>query len=160
MAGDEGINGVVIEKCVDAKLINSIITHQKIYQHVVDDFAPPPEEFDCSNIVGSEGVLFLTPIQEKVLGVFMVHSHTKVLWEVHTCLLPETENKLECAKALIKWVFENTTCRKLISWAPEGNQRAYDFAIKAGLVDEGVCKKSFIKNGVLLDQHLMGIGKE
>jgi RimJ/RimL family protein N-acetyltransferase len=61
---------------------------------------------------------------------------------------------------LIKWVFENTTCRKLISWAPEGNQRAYDFAIKAGLVDEGVCKKSFIKNGVLLDQHLMGIGKE
>ena len=160
MAGDEGINrGLRIERCFDPKVINSIISHPQIYPQVVDDFAPPREEFDCSKAIESEGVLFLTPIVEKVLGVFMVHSHTSILWEVHTCLLPETKNKLECAKALIKWVFENTTCRKLISWAPSDNRRAYDFAVKAGLVEEGICKKSFIKNGVLLDQHLMGIGK-
>ena len=150
---------VMIERCLDASLINSIITHPAIFPHVTDDFGGSPEDFDCSEALKTEGVLFLTPRQGQVLGVFMVHKHTTVLWEVHTCLLPETENKLDCAKALIRWMFQSTTCRKLISWAPADNKRAYHFALKAGLVDEGICKKSFLKNGVLLDQHLMGIGK-
>lgn len=149
---------MIIEQCRDAKLINSIVTHPKIYPHITDDFFPPPEEFNSEAFLNVDGVYILTPKEgDRVYGAFQVVRHTGVLFEMHTCLLPECKVKLDCAKALVSWVFTNTTCRKLFTWAH--SKKYYDFVLKAGFVEEGVCQKSFIKNGVLLDQHLMGMGK-
>ena len=151
-----------IERGTDARLLNSIITHPKIYPHVADDQAPKPEVFDCSQALKTDGVYFLTPIENEVLGCFIVHLHTMTLYEVHTCLLPICWGRkaLEATRLCAEWVFGNTSCQKLMTWVPTYNRLAYRLAIKSGMQDEGLCKKSFLKNGVLHDMHLLGLEKE
>ena len=150
-----------IDRCTDPKIINSIISHPRIYPHVSDDHSPKAEDFDCSEALRTDGVYFLTPIDGEVLGCFIVHLHTMTLFEVHTCLLPCCWGKkaLEATALCAKWVFGNTTCQKLMTWVPTYNKLAYRLAIRSGMQDEGLCKKSYLKNGVLLDMHLLGLEK-
>lgn len=114
------------------------------------DFEPPQHET----------ILYLVPIEDKPLGVFMVFPTTSVCFEVHTNILPEYWGKaLEAAKALIAWVFTQTECEKLITRVPAFNKLAYQLAIRVGMRSEGVNTKSFRKHGMLFDQHMMGIEK-
>ena len=145
---------------MDAKLVNSIVTHPKIYPFVSDDHSPSPEEYDCSPALGLEGIYYLTIYGPDLLGLFFVHMHTGTLFEVHTCLLPKCWGRsLDATKACADWVFGNTSCQKLMTWVPTCNRLAYRLAIKSGMKDEGLSKKSHLKNGVLLDMHLLGLEK-
>ncbi|MBL4591200.1 MAG: GNAT family N-acetyltransferase [Phycisphaerales bacterium] len=150
----------MIDRTFDMELVREIITHPKIYDHVSDDFSPAPEDFIP---IDPDSVYYLTPIHNgTVMGVFFVHSHNGICYEVHTCILPEYHGALalKAAKDLIKWVFEETPCMKLITNVPSFNPLAYRFALKAGMVKEGVNTKSFQKNGVIYDQTVLGIVKE
>lgn len=153
---------VAISRTQHVGLIKSIVTHPKIYPHVADDTAPPPEEFDPSVAAEHPGYYFLVARDgEEVLGLFMVHQHNGVMFEIHTCLLPSAwgERALEAGRAVLRWVFDNTPCEKLITFVPKYNRLAKKFALACGLVEEGVVSSSYKKNGRLLDQHLLGIEK-
>lgn len=152
---------VRIERTRDIALIRSIITHPKVYPHVADDSAPPPESFDPSEAVAHPNVYFLLARGSELLGLFMVHQQNGVMYEVHTCLLPWAygETATKAGKALISWVFENTPCEKLITFVPQGNSLAYHYARRCGLKLEGIVTKSYKKNGRLLDQRLLGVEK-
>ena len=162
MAGDARINGRIrIERCFDPALVTEIITNPKIYPHVSDDYSPPQDEFTAERLVQNAWIYFLTPIfEERTVGVFMVHGHNGVMYEVHTCILPEFWGKsVEAAKVGTQWMFENTPCRKLITLVPVYNRLAYRLALRAGMKDQGIITKSFLKNGTLFDQYVLGIEK-
>lgn len=57
-------------------------------------------------------------------------------------------------------MFDNTSCEKMITNVPEYNKLAYRFAKSIGGVDEGTNRKSFKKEGILMDQYVLGITKE
>lgn len=151
---------VHIEDCRDVKLIDSIIAHPAIYPHVADDSAPPAEKFTSAKVVGAPGIHFLAPIVDGApMGVFMLARQNGIMYEIHTCILPAYWGRqaLDGAAAMVLWMFTNTSCRKLMTWVPVYNRLAYKFALRAGMVDEGLSKRSFLRNGVLFDQHLLGM---
>lgn len=110
----------------------------------------------------AEGLVWLLVGDGEPAGVFLLHSHNLACWEVHTCLLPRVWGaKARQATQLCRaWMFENTPCQKLITNVPADNLLALRFAKRCGMTPEGVNHKSYLKNGELLDQHVLGLTKQ
>jgi len=153
-------SGVTFERSRDWDLIRLIVTHPRIWPWISDDFSGPPEEWqpvDHSNVcyvIARDG--------EEVLGLWMVHPHSAVLWEIHTCLLPTcgTKRAIAAAAEMIRWVWENTPAKRLVSQVPEFNRRAAWFARRAGMQEFGRNPKSYQKDGKLHDQALYGLSPQ
>jgi len=143
-----------IERTYDAEFITRCMTVDWVWDMMTDDGCGSRE-------------LFFPPIHDGIIwlraedcGVFMLHPHNHVTWEVHTCLPFAGKRTLEAAIAGRTWMFENTPCMRIITNVPTFNRAALAFAKRAGMKEYGVNEKSFLKNGVLYDQILLGISKE
>lgn len=146
-----------IQRLFDEGVIKRTLTHPRIWPHITDDGSGSPEEFTP---IDPEAVLYAGVWDDdKFLGLFLVHRHNTVLFEVHTCLLPEGRGAKakKSAEALLDWVFTVSPCRKLITHVPVDNLPALLLATSAGLVYEGLNRQSILKGGALLDQHVLGI---
>lgn len=93
-------------------------------------------------------------------GVFMLTRCNFVTFECHTALLQNARGKaVEIGKAALKFAFENTPALRIITAVPENNTLALRMALKSGFTQYGINPGSFMKNGVLLSQTLLGINK-
>lgn len=151
---------VTISRCYDVALIKSTITHPKLYQHLSDDGCPDAQDF---TVQLADSLFYMVAHDgDKYLGLFLLHPHNFICYEVHTCLLPEAwgEMAIECGKAIVRWMFENTPCQRVITNVPKYNRLALRLARNVGMSEFGVNTKSFLKNGSLHDQVMLGISKE
>lgn len=143
----------------DIQLIASTVTNPRIWSSVSDDASSSPEDF--KPIISSSVIYLGMFADDEFHGLFMLHQHNAVCWEVHTCLLPIAWGKASVfAAACVEWVFNDTDCQRLITNVPEGNLLAKRLAMSAGMQPFGINHKSFLKNGILLDQTMLGISKE
>ena len=70
----------------DSDFIKRVMTNRRIWPHISDDFAPPPDQFEP---VMAPGIYYLAPEHDgQRVGVFMYMPHSTILFEVHTCILP------------------------------------------------------------------------
>lgn len=147
-----------LEVCTDFAIINQIAAHKAILPFISDD-GVINSEIDFSK---SPMFFVLIRCDEQVAGFYGLQFHNSVMLEIHTCLLPEFRGTCGnlAAKKIIALLFENTVCRKLITYVPSFNRPALVYAKRAGLQVEGCIKKSFLKDGILFDQILLGIEKE
>lgn len=143
----------------DAELIASTIRHPRIWPSVSDDGSPLPEDFMP---IMSDSVIYLGMFESGAFhGLFMLHQHNAICWEVHTCLLPTARGNAHCfAEKCVEWVFSETACRRLITNVPAGNALAIRLASSVGMIQFGINHASFLKNGAVLDQIMLGISKE
>lgn len=144
----------------NAELIARTISHPRIWPSVSDDGSPYPDDY--APVVG-EGIVYLGMYeQDEYLGLFMLHPHNAICWEVHTCLLPVAwgVTARSCAELCIEWAFSMTGCCRLITNVPASNKLALRLAKSVGMQQFGINPKSFLKHGVALDQIMLGISKE
>lgn len=99
---------------------------------------------------------------DEPIGVFLVHARGKVCFEMHTCLLPKCwgERAACAAQLLAEWVFHKTACEKLVTSVPVYNRLARRFAETGGMQLEGINRASYLRNGELVDQFMLGITKQ
>ncbi len=143
----------------DLDLVKSIMTHVKVWEYISDDGSPPPQEF---NPCDSPHVLYLLCYDGDILlGMWMFSQVNYVTVEVHTCLLPQHgfHRSREAAKLAAQWIWDNTQCQRIITNVPRKNRIARKFAEAAGLVQFGLNPSSFMKDGMLQDQILLGISR-
>lgn len=149
-----------MDRMFDRALVAETLAHPRIYPHISDDFSPVPDEADTAI---NDAAIYLGAYRGDVyLGLFLLHAHNGVLFEVHTCLLPAAwgEDALLCAQACIAWAFENTPCRRLITTVPVDNPLAHRLATRADMSEFGRNPRSILRSGHLLDQVLLGISKD
>lgn len=151
---------ISLERTRDYELVRQIMTHPAIFRHISDDGSPRREEYRPWE--GEAAWYLLVKDNEEVLGLFMVHPHNSVTWEVHTCLLPSAwgERAKEAAHKSLQFIWKEMPCQRLITNVPRFNRLALRFAQQAGLKVFGVNHKSFLKHGQLHDQIMLGISKE
>jgi RimJ/RimL family protein N-acetyltransferase len=138
-------------------VVREILAHPAIWPHIHDDGATEP------NPVDHESLYWLLVTDEQgPAGAFLLHAHNLVTYEVHTCLLPRIwgPKAKQAAQLGRAWMFANTPCQKIVTNVPQDNPAALRFAKRCGMTLEGVNRKSFLKNGQLLDQHVLGLTKE
>lgn len=144
-----------LERTHDMALVREIIRHPKIYGPASDDFSPPRETFEPE-----QGPWYiLLKEEDKILGLWALCPHSQIVWEVHTCMLPTAwgTKARDAAQLLLSWVWENTTCVRLITQVPDSNPVALRFAENAGLVEYGRNPFAFQKHNRLYTVHELGI---
>ncbi|MHB1098441.1 MAG: GNAT family N-acetyltransferase [Burkholderiales bacterium] len=147
-----------IERTTDAALITRCVTNPQVWPHVHDDFSCKPEYYEPLII---PDVYWLMAIDRDLVGVFFLHPLNGVCFEIHTCLLPEVWGRTkECTLAVIEWIFSHTRCQRLVTNVPEYNALALRLAKRSGLTQFGINHKSYLKDGVLHDQIMLGISKK
>lgn len=93
-------------------------------------------------------------------GVFMAHQINAITWETHCALLPVAWGYASLAAEYARdWMFENTTCMRLIASIVEDNHLAIRMAKRAGFVQYGLNKNSFLRNGKLHNEVLLGVSE-
>jgi RimJ/RimL family protein N-acetyltransferase len=149
---------VKIENTNDWDLVRKIVTHEKVYDHISDDFSPAAHDWQPFK---SEGIYYLLVTEDHPLGLFALFQHNGICWTVHTCLLPEAygEKAKEAGKEGQRWMWENTPCQRIITEVPSYNRLALKFAKDCGMTEYGVNPKSYMKHGKLRDVVLLGVNK-
>jgi len=151
---------VHFERSFDYRLIRHILTHPMIYRHITDDHSPPPEQYAP---IESEGVWYILAFEdEEILGAWILHPQNSICWEIHTCLLPHAWGTpaLIAGRMLPDWIWEHTPCRRVITNVPVFNRVALAYAQRVGMAQYGVNPASFLKDGKLWDQVLLGISPQ
>lgn len=150
---------IAISRTFDGELVRQVMTHPQIWPHISDDGTAPVEEWRPAD---PTAVLYMVARDgEEVLGLWMLLPQNSITWEIHTCLLPNAwgPRARQAAKMMAEWIWANTPCRRLVTTVPEPNQLAKRFAVRAGMQEYGRNPASFLKNGVLHDQVLLGISR-
>lgn len=135
--------------------IQNLILHEKVWDWVSDDGAIK-DDFEIS-----DNDVYLSVIHDDVTcAYFMLSPINSICWEIHTLVKPEYWGKsLDYTKEVVLWIFDNTTCLKIITFVPETNHKAIKLAEKTGMKREGFINKSWLKNGELFGQYILGISK-
>jgi len=143
----------------DTDFIKSVYGHPDIWKAVSDDNTPDIEVVDFTPLLSAPTVFFLIP---DAIGVFFYHPWNSTTYEMHSAVLPEHRGKgaMEGARLAGMWMFDNTPCQKIVTLVPVINIRARFLARRGGMVEEGRVTRSFLKDGVLVDQRLYAITKE
>jgi RimJ/RimL family protein N-acetyltransferase len=148
---------LTFQRSFDFPLIGEIMRHEKLCQ--ADDFAPAREKF----VPRTDEAIWYVLVEDagEVLGLFALAPQNTICWEIHTRLLPCAWGKraAEAGRGVLEWIWEQTLCRRVVTSIPEYNRLAVRFAAQAGLRRFGVNESSYLKNGILHDQILMGVSK-
>jgi RimJ/RimL family protein N-acetyltransferase len=142
----------------DWKLLRSIATHPKVYKYLTDDNCPAPEDFVFPE--NSPNLFVLATHHDKPIGFWMLDiSGTE--YEVHTAMLPEARGPLahEAAQSLLIWLWSETDCMTLKTKVPAYNRLALAYAKAAGMRECGILPKSYLRNGIMVDQIMLDIGR-
>ena len=127
----------------------------EVWPHVSDDNCSI-QDFNPSNSM----TYLLVEDEGERMGFFGLSAINTICYEIHTTMLPKAWGKtLKYTKEVLDWIFANTVCLKVVTFVPETNKKALNLALKTGLKIEGFIEKSFLKNGSLIGQHVLGINK-
>lgn len=137
--------------------VRSILHHPSVVEAFLDDFTPR----DFEPAWGPQ-VRYLGLSKDGWLaGLFVFIERSPVLWEVHTAMLPKLRPYAGIAsKKALRWLWSETTCRRLYTQIPEDNAAAIRFAEAIGFKEYGRNPKSWQRRGRLLDIVQLGISKE
>ena len=141
----------------EKSFILNVLNTPSIYTMTKDDLTGELYDVDVNT------TLFVKVEDEgRVLGMFMLSPLNSVCFEIHTCLFPHIapSTMFKIVEEGYKWLFEATCIKKLITYVPSFNKKALRFAKFSGMKEEGIITKSFLREGVLVDQILLGIEKE
>lgn len=143
----------------DVNFLTEVFSHPDMWRWLGDDNTPPLASINLQILLDS--TVFSILIPDKI-GFFMFHPWNSTTFEMHSAVLPAYRGKpaMEGARLAGHWMFDNTTCRKIVTLVPRSNIRAKFLARKGGMHEEGMITRSFLKDGQMIDQYLYGICKE
>jgi RimJ/RimL family protein N-acetyltransferase len=153
---------VAVEKCNieirnidDLDAVNQIILNEFIQDDISDDLTKNMKLTYLPNHVEWLGVY----VDDKLKGLYLLIAQNSITAEIHTCLLPDVRGvkAIQAGKALLLHLFSKY--KKAISYIPEYNKKATLYASMLGFKIEGINRESFLKNGKIHDQYLVGITK-
>lgn len=134
--------------------INKIILNQHVQDDISDDLTKNQAVQSLKNYEWI-GVVD----DDQLQGLFVLISQNSISVEIHTCLLPSMRGSkaFRAGELILNLIFKNY--EKVISWVPENNRKAKLFSLLLGFQVEGINRASFLKNGKLQDQILVGLTK-
>ena len=145
---------LILERTYNLDQINKVILHPEIFK-VVAEYNQTPEDFKTD--VNSDAWV-LVKVKDEIIGVYVLHPHNSTTSEIHAHILPEfrKDYALESGSKILEW-FLDTEYQKLIAQVPDIYPNVKNFCIANGFIVEGVNRKSYKKNGVVMDLTLLGI---
>ena len=132
-----------------------IITNPEIYPYVKDDGSVEPHEYEIP-----DGVICLVVYDPEPIACSILYPRNICTYEIHTQVLPEGRRRsFLYGEAMLAWIWSNLPVEKLIATIPADNRKTLLYTLKVGFSIEGICPKSFMRNGILMNQKHIGISR-
>lgn len=151
---------MTFKRTYDEALIREVMTHPALWDAGADDYAGRREDFTPRMDPAIHYVRVDDGDGTEFLGLFVLAPQSTVCWEIHTRLLPLAwgERATRAMRGVCALAFAGGApgCRRIVGAVPATNRLAIRFAERCGFVQYGVNEKSYLKNGALLDQVLLG----
>ena len=131
----------------DAELFNRVAEDGISYK----DYYPEPNK------------LYLGIFQENIIiGFWVVEPENASTLEIHCNVLEKyRENSMVVGRYFLNYMADSyNNVQKLNCKIPVTYPDVYNFTKKFGFKDEGLDRKSIMKNGELVDRHVLGITRE
>jgi len=162
------MNGIRRATIADKETIVEMFNTAGTLKYLTDDNSPSILDVDIENVISADAIYPLismigdTPQDAEDTGLFLFFPWNYTTYELHVTVLPQFRGRhsVEAGTLAGKWMFLNTCCRKIVTMIPKPNYKAKALALAVGMVQEGINRKSYQKDGALYDQYLFGICKE
>lgn len=155
--------GMHVERTFDPELVRSIIAHPGIKPYTWEGEGEPPVPMHESiyYLLAKDERYADGAVEDVTFGVVAFIPVNPVTWNPHMAILPQHRGTgTQAMNLAMRWMFENTPCRKLVAHPPAFNSRMIRVFEKCGFKTEGVSPKSFLWHGVMHARILMGADKE
>ena len=142
----------------DEDLIKSIMFIPEIWAAVAEDDLDQDEYFIVPNDLWL-GVF----VESELIGLFRFHVMNGVTLQMHIHILPEHRGKyaMKAAREMWKWFLSGTNINKdfvkVTTSVPVIWPRVKKFSEINGFREEGLNRMSYKKNGIIMDQWMLGI---
>jgi len=141
----------------DQEYIKYCLTHPYVWRNSCDDAMKnvDPELF----FPPMNGVLY---VKAADFGLLIGKPVNFITYDVHIALLPIARGmaKIICQEAIQTFFESSDKPLRLTASIPSFNIKTIKLAGDVGMEFIGINKKSFLRDGVLFDQHLFGLSKE
>jgi RimJ/RimL family protein N-acetyltransferase len=158
---------IVCARTYSGDVLREFYLDARVWGPMQCDGAPDADQVDFDELSSARmgfNCIFVKAEYDGVLaGLFMFHMTTTHCYDIHSALLPEFWGRgiaYKLGYGACLWMVENTPCEKITTSVPEFNEAARQMAMMAGMRVEGCNRGSFMKNGTLYDQLLLGFTKE
>lgn len=150
---------ILFKRTWDTKLVESIVTHPKLYRHVTDDHSPRPEDWRAP--VDPRVWYVLAYDGDELLGLYLVLEDLDA-WEIHVCLLPRAwgETALRASREIGPWLFRQSECPRLECAIREDNRLALRLALRAGFRVIDRLPSSWLQDGRAYDRMVLSLDRE
>lgn len=111
---------------------------------------PPPDDLSLLYLGCYIGVEFI--------GIVVLSRINGVMWDSHMALIKSGYGVI-AAKKCIEWMFDNTDCKRIVTFTPSYNRPALRVARNTGMTEFGINKNAVQKSGNIFDLHCFGISK-
>ncbi len=144
-----------IEFTDDEEFVFHCLTSPKVWRMGIDDAFKGADPSPFTNLSRGSNLWVKTPF-----GLFIGIPQNFVTYDCHIALLPNVEGKADLVcQQVINFIFTNTRILRLTASIPSYNLLARRLADRCGFKLVGINEKSFLRGGVLHDQHFYGISK-
>ena len=142
----------------DTEMVESFMAIPEIWVTIAED-GQIKENFKA--YCESECWLLMMDDKEFV-GMYNLHAHTSVMVEIHAHVLPKYRAKYSQATGttVLQWIIDETKYEKVIAVIPTIYENVKRFTCSFGFKEEGVNRHSYMKNGEIVDQWLLGITRD
>ena len=142
----------------DIMKMKRVITDPSVIASSSDDSGSQDPDHAIEMILDDPRVVALMPHKN---SMFIFVAMNTILYEVHAAIIdgPTRKNFMKHGRAVLDYMFANTTCQKVMALIPEYNRATAIFAGNIGFKREGVLTESFFKDEVLHDQIVFGLKK-
>lgn len=150
-------------KLDNAALIHEFITRPELYQRLAEDDSVPAEQW-MPNLELSiwVAVYEMCEGEPDIIGMFAFVPETKIIYRFHPAIAPKHWGKkknIDAGKLALDWLWGNTDAEKVVGKVPVIFPDLLKWGQRLGFKREGIQRKSFKKNGELVDQYYMGMSK-
>ena len=143
----------------DTDLIKALITRDDIWATVAED-GQLCSEFEPE--VNAQCWLLMTS-DDQHIGLYNLHAHNAVTVEIHAHVLPEyrAEHSRSTGASALKWLYDHhPEYQKVVAQIPCIYENVKKFTCSFGFQLEGVNRLSYLKNGEIIDQWLLGMTRD
>lgn len=152
-----------LSRTEDAHAIRSVIGHAEIRPLIYEGEGEIPVPIGASifHFLAKEERFSDGAVEDRVLGVVSFVPMAPGAWNPHIAVLPEARGSgTEILREAIRWMFENTDCRKIVAYPLAESHAMKRVFEKCGLRREGFSPRSSLWRGEMRDRVLMGLEKE
>jgi hypothetical protein len=153
---------IAIEKTTDEQFIKSVFLNPEIYAGMKDDRCPDEPVFLSSvDMKALPGFFLRATVDGVVAGCYWLMWKGRDL-EAHTALLPHCRGGVALAvtREALRFVFANTECGRVISYAWSDCPAVKWFCRKVGMTELLTCSYPNTRKGQMVDVTYYSISRE